>query len=135
MKQLATTDAAKVGAAKTVKLKVEKKKNRKGRMSPPPAVETPVIPTPPTREVEFDEEDEATDDPSVVEDRTTRRLLEKKTTEDDLHQGMEAQRATAGAQARMPVLIKVRPFNPKLCAPATVRYGRRAEGLLLTNCC
>jgi hypothetical protein len=29
-------------------------------------VETPVVPTPPTREVESNEEDEATDDPLVV---------------------------------------------------------------------
>jgi hypothetical protein len=45
---------------KTTKLEVEKK--RKRRMSPPPIVETPIIPTPSTREVESDEEDEATDD-------------------------------------------------------------------------
>jgi hypothetical protein len=51
--------------------------------------------------------------------------LEQKTTKDDLRQGMKAQRAAAGAQARMPVLIKVRPFRPKHRAPATVRYGHR----------
>jgi hypothetical protein len=31
-----------------------------------------VIPTPPSREVNSDEEDEATDDPLVIEDRTVR---------------------------------------------------------------
>ena len=128
-KQSTTTAATKVGAAKTAKLEAEKKK-RKRRVSPPPAIETPTIPTPSAREIE-DEEVEATDDPPVVEDRTARRSLSRaakrqrevtqKTTGDDLRQGMEAQRATAGAQARMPVLVKVRPFRPKLRAPATVR--------------
>jgi hypothetical protein len=99
VKQLATTATAKVRATKTTKLEVEKKK-RKRRVSPPPVIETPIIPTPSTREIE-DEEDEATDDPPFVEDRTVirslspaakrQRELEQKTTEDDLHQGMEAQ--------------------------------------------
>jgi hypothetical protein len=115
-KQSASTAAPKVEAAKTAKLEAEKKKKRKRKMSLPLAVETPVIPTPPSREVESDEEDEATDDPPVVEDRTVRRSLspaakrqwelEQKTMEDDLRQGLEAQRAAAGAHARMLVLIK-----------------------------
>jgi hypothetical protein len=57
-----------------------------------------MIPTPPSREVEFDEEeDEATDDPLIVEDQTVRRSLSpaakrqrelgQKAMEDDLHQG------------------------------------------------
>jgi hypothetical protein len=33
----------------------------------------------------------------------------------------EAQRAAAGAQAKMPVKIRVRPLRPKLCVPVTVR--------------
>jgi hypothetical protein len=133
-KRSVSTAAAKVEAAKTAKIEVEKKKNRK--TSPPLAVETLVIPTPPSREVESDEEeDEVTDDTPVVEDRIVRRLLSpaakrqlelgQKATEDDLRQGLAAQRATAGAQSMMPVLIKVRPFRPKLHALATVRYGRR----------
>jgi hypothetical protein len=140
VKQSASTVAAKVEAAKTAKLEAEKMKKRKRRTSPP-AVETLVIPSPSTREVESDEEDVATDDPPVIEDRTVRRSLspaakrqrelEQKTMEDDLCQGMEVQRAAAGAQARMPVLIKARPFRPKLRAPATVWYGRRTEDLLL----
>jgi hypothetical protein len=65
-----------------------------------------MIPTPSSREVE-DEEVEATDDPSAVEDRTTRRSLSpaakrqrelgQKTTDESLHQGMQAQRAAASA--------------------------------------
>jgi hypothetical protein len=95
-----------------------------------------------TREVESDEEDEAIDDPPIVEDQTVRRSLspaakrqqelEQKTMEDDLRQGMEAQRAVVGVQAMMPVLIKAQPFRPKLCAPATMGYGRRTESLLLS---
>jgi hypothetical protein len=133
-KRSVSTAAAKVEAAKTAKIEAEKKKNRK--TSPPLAVETLVIPTPPSREVESDEEeDEVTDDTPVVEDRIVRRFLSpaakrqlelgQKATEDDLRQGLAAQRATACAQSMMPVLIKVRPFRPKLHALATVRYGRR----------
>jgi hypothetical protein len=143
-KQSATIVAAKVEAVKTAKLELEKKK-RKRRMSPPPGVETPVIATPPTREVESDEEDEATDDPSVIEDRTARRSLslaskghwelEQKMTEDDLHQGMEAQRAAASVQTKMPVLRKVRRFRPKFRIPPAARYGRSTEDVFLTNCC
>lgn len=39
------------------------------------------------------------------------RELEQKTTEDDLCQVREVQRAAASAQARMPVLVKVRPSS------------------------
>jgi hypothetical protein len=136
VKQLISTTAAKVEAAKTAKLEAEKKKKRKRKTSPPPAVEMPVIPTPPSREVESDEEeDEVTDDPPVVEDRTVRRSLSptakrqrelgQKATGDDLRQGLEAQRTTTGAHARMLVLVKARPFRPKLHAPTTMRYGCR----------
>jgi hypothetical protein len=72
------------------------------------AVETPVIPIPPTREVELEEEgDEATDVPLVVEDWTVgrsvrpvakrQRELQQKATEDDLRQGLKVQRAVAAA--------------------------------------
>jgi hypothetical protein len=141
-KQTASTAATKVVASKTTKLEVEKKKNRKWKTSPPPAVEMPVIPTPSSREVELDEEEEeATDDPPIVEEWTVRRSLSpsakrqqelrQKTTEDDLRQGLEAQRDATAAQERMPVLIKARTFGPKLHAPATVRYGHKTEGLLV----
>jgi hypothetical protein len=125
-------DATKVEATKTAKLEEEKKR----KTSPPPAVETPMTPTPLSREVESnEEEDEVIDGPPVVEDRVVtrsmsptakrQRELGQKAIEDDLRQWLEAQRASAGAQARMLVLIKARPFRPELRAPATVRYGRR----------
>jgi hypothetical protein len=131
-KQSASTVAAKVAAVKTAKLEAEKKK-RKRKTSPPPAVETLVIPTLSTREVESDdeEEDEATDGPPIVEERTVRRSLshtakrqrelQQKTTEDDLCQGLEAQRAAATAQAKIPVLIKAQTFRPKPRVPTTTR--------------
>jgi hypothetical protein len=101
-KQSASTATVKVMAAKTAKLEAEKQKNRKWKTSPPPAVEMSVIPTTPSREVESDEEEnEATDDPPVIEDRTVRRSLSpaakrqrelgQKATEDVLCQGLEAQ--------------------------------------------
>jgi hypothetical protein len=134
-KQSATTAAAKVGAAKTTKLEVEKKK-RKRRVSLPPTIETLTIPMPSSREVE-DEEDEATDDPPIVEDRVVRISLSpaaKRQWEIE-QKAMEAQRAATGAQEKMLVLIKVQPFRPKLRAPTAVSYGCSTEGFLLTNCC
>jgi hypothetical protein len=76
---------------KTAKLEAEK-------TNPPPAIETAVIPTPSSREVESDEEeDEITDDTLVIEDRMVRMSLSRaakrqqelgqKATEDDLRQG------------------------------------------------
>jgi hypothetical protein len=135
-KQSVSTTTTKVEAAKTAKLEAEKKKKTKRKTSPPPVIKTLVIPTPSSREVESaEEEDEIIDDPPVVEDWTVRRLLSptakrqrelgQKATEDDRRQGLEAQRAATGVEARMPVLMKARPFRPKLCASATVRYGRR----------
>jgi hypothetical protein len=44
---------------------------------------------------------------------------------------LEAQRAAAGAQARMPVPIKAQTFRPKLSAPVTVRYGHKAGCLFV----
>jgi hypothetical protein len=94
VKQSVSTAAATGTAVKTAE--------KKRKTSPPPAVETPVIPTPSTREVESDEEedDEAIDDPPVVEERTLRRSLSpatkrwrelvQKMTEDDLRQGVGA---------------------------------------------
>jgi hypothetical protein len=66
-KQSSSRAAAKVKVAKTVKLEADKKK-RKRRASPPP-----VMPTPATREVK--ERDEATDDPSVTNERAKRMSL------------------------------------------------------------
>jgi hypothetical protein len=49
-KQSASTAVAKVEAAKTAKLEAEKKKKRKMKTSPPPAVETLMISTPPLKD-------------------------------------------------------------------------------------
>jgi hypothetical protein len=127
-KQSATTAPAK---ARTVKA-VEKKK-RKRKASPSPAVEMPVIPMPPSREVESDdeEEDEAIEEPPVAEERSVRRSLSpaakrqrelvQKTMEDALRQGLEAQRAVAATQANMPVLNRPRIFRPKPRVPTITR--------------
>jgi hypothetical protein len=99
----------------------------------PPAVETPTIPTPQTREVklEEEEEDEATEELPVVEDRPVRRSespaakrqreFVQKTTEDALRQRLETQRTAAAAQAMMPVLNRPRFFRPKPHVPALTR--------------
>jgi hypothetical protein len=81
-----------MAVAKTTKVKATKKKRRKRQTSPPPVVETMAIPTRQSWEVESEEEEEAIEEPLVMEDRSTRRLLSpaanrqwelaEKTTED-----------------------------------------------------
>jgi hypothetical protein len=121
-KQSATTAAAVVSVVKVAEKKMKKnKRNRK--TSPPLAVERPAIPTPQSREVESEEEDEVTEAPQVVEDRPVRRSespatkrqqeLVQKMMEDALRQGLEAHRTAAAAQAKMPVLIRPRFSRPK----------------------
>jgi hypothetical protein len=129
VKQLATIAAA-VAAVFAVKA-AEKKKKRKRKASSPPAVVTPAIPTPHSREVESEVEDEATEESPVMEDRPVRRSetpatkrqreLVKKTMEDALRQGLEAQRTAAAVQAKR--LAKIRPqfFMPKPRVPAVTR--------------
>jgi hypothetical protein len=56
-KQSILMSTAKVAVVKTANLEVEKKK-RKRKTSPPPTVEMLVIPTPSTKEVESDDEEE-----------------------------------------------------------------------------
>jgi hypothetical protein len=56
-------------------------------------------------------------------------------TEDDLRQVSKVQRAAAGAQERMPVLMKVWPFRPKLRALSAVRYGHITEVYSFTCYC
>jgi hypothetical protein len=79
---------------------------------------------PQSREVESDEEDdEAVEEPPVVEDRSVRRSLSpaaerqrelvQKTTEDTLRQGLEVQQAVTATQVNMPVLNMLRFFRPK----------------------
>jgi hypothetical protein len=124
-KQSVSTTAAAVSAVKAA----EKKRKRKA--SPLSTVET-LVPTPHSREVESEEEeDEAIEEPLVVEDQPTRRSespaakrqreLVEKTTEDALRQGLEAQRTAATAQAKMPTTIRPRFFRPKPRVPAVTR--------------
>jgi hypothetical protein len=95
--------------------------------------------TPRSREVESEEEEEeeekekyeAIEELPVTEDRPARRSespaakrqreLTEKTSEDALRRGLEAQRATAATQARIPAGIKPRPFRPKLHIPIFTR--------------
>jgi hypothetical protein len=124
-----------VGVVKTTKLEAEKKKKRKRKTSTPPSVRTPVIPTPLTKDVDSDDEEEeedgATDYPPVIEEQTVRRSLSpaakrqrelaQKTTEHALCQGLEAQRAAAATQVKMPVLIRLWTFRTKPRVPTIVR--------------
>jgi hypothetical protein len=120
-KQSASAAAA-VSAVKAA----EKKKKRKRKDASPPAVVTPSIPSPRSWEVESEdeEEDEAIEELPVTEDRPTKRSespaakrqqeLVQKMSEDALRRGLEAQRTTAVAQARMPMAIKPWLFRPKI---------------------
>jgi hypothetical protein len=111
-------------AAVSVVKAAEKKKKRKRRATSPTAILTPTIPTPQSREVKSEEEeevvekekDEATEELPVTGDRSARRSespaakrqreLVEKTSEDVLQRGLEAQRAAAATRARMSVRIK-----------------------------
>jgi hypothetical protein len=123
-----------VAAAATVStVKAAEKKKKKRKASPPPAVKVPAIPTPQSREIESEEEkeDEATEEPLVMEDRPARRSeipaakrqqeLVQKMMKDALRQGLEAQRTAAASHARMHVLNKPRFFRPKPRVPAVTR--------------
>jgi hypothetical protein len=130
--------ASAVGAAVSAVKAAEKKKKRKRRATSPSAVVTPTISTPQSREVELEEEeeesekekDEAIEELPVTEESARRsesptakrqRELVQKTSEDALRRGLEAQRATAAAQARMLVTIKPRVFWPKTRISAVSR--------------
>jgi hypothetical protein len=117
------------------------KKKRKRKATFPPVVVTPTIPTPRSREVESEEEeeeeeeddddDEAVEEPPVVAIRLARRLespaakrhreLVEKTLEDALCRGLGPQRTAAATQAKMPVVLKPRPFRLKLRIPVSSR--------------
>jgi hypothetical protein len=115
-KQSASAVAPVVSAVKAA----EKKKKRKRKATSPLAVVTPTIWTPQSREVESEkkveeserEKDEAIEELPVTDDRPARRSesptakrqlkLVEKTLEDALRRGLEAQRAAALTQARMP---------------------------------
>jgi hypothetical protein len=126
-KQPASAVAATVSAVKAAK----KKKKRKA--TSPLAVVTPMIPTPRSREVESEEveEEEAIEEPLVEASQSARRPespaakrqqeLVEKTSEDALRRGLEAQRTAAATQAKMPAVLKPRPFRPKLRIPISSR--------------
>jgi hypothetical protein len=122
--------AAVVSAVKAAEQK-EKKKRR--RAASPPMVTTQSIPTPRSREIksEEEEEDQAIEELANPEEQPTRRPespaakrqreLVQKTSKDALHRGLELQRATAAAQARMAVTIHPRVFKPKARIPIAMR--------------
>jgi hypothetical protein len=111
----------------------EKKKKKKRRATSPLVVVTPSIPTPRSREVksEYEEEDEAIEELPVAGDRPARRSespaakrqreLVEKTSEDALRRGLEAQWTAAAMQAKMPAEIRPRLFRLKLRIPVAAR--------------
>jgi hypothetical protein len=139
-KKSALAVAAAISAVKATEQK--KKKKRKRRAASPPAVATPSILTPRSREVGSEEEveekekDEAVEELPVSEDQAARRPespvakrqreLVQKTSEDALRHGLEASRSAVAARAKIPATIKPRMFWPKTRLPAVTRY--RLEG-------
>jgi hypothetical protein len=123
----------------------EQKKKRKRRDASPPAVATPTISTPRSREVGSEDEeeekehekekDEAIKELSVPKDQASerpespatkrQRELVQKTSEDALRRGLEAQRSAAVGRAKIPAAIKPRVFWPKARLPVSPRYGLR----------
>jgi hypothetical protein len=105
----------------------------KRKATSPPAVVTPTIPIPRSREVqsEEEEEDEAVEEPPVEATRPARRSesptarrqqeLVEKTSEDAQHRGLEAQRTAAAVQAKLLASMRPRTFRLKLCVPAVTR--------------
>jgi hypothetical protein len=103
---------------KTAKLEADKKKSKRK-----------TIPTLTSKEIK--EEDEATNDLPLVDNRAAlrspcpatrrQREMERQVTEEDLYHIREGQVVAASAQAKMPVKIRVRPLRPKLRAPVVVR--------------
>jgi hypothetical protein len=109
----------------------EQKKKRKRRLASPPAVATPTILTPCSREVgsedeeeEEKEKDEAVEELSVPEDQTAvrpespaakrQRELVQKTSEEALRCSLEVQRSDAAARAKIPAAIKPPQVWPRL---------------------
>jgi actin-related protein len=133
-KKSASAVAAAISEVKAAEQK--KKKKRKRKVASPPAVATPSILMPRSREVELEEEeekekDEAVEELPVPEELPARRSespaakrqqeLVQKTSEDALRRGLEAQRTAATAQARMPATIMPRVFWPKTRLPTMMR--------------
>jgi hypothetical protein len=126
-KKSASAVAAAISAVKATE---QKKRKRKRRAASPPAIATPTILTPHSREVgsedkeeEEKEKDEAVEELPVPEDQAARmpespaakrqRKLVQKTSEEALRRGLVAQRSAAAAQAKIPAAIKPRVFWPK----------------------
>jgi hypothetical protein len=130
-KRSALSIAAAVSAVKVAEQK--KKKKRKRRAASPPVVSTLSIPTPRSREVESneEEEDEAIEELANPKEQATRRPecpaakrqreLVQKTSEDALCRNFEAQCAAAAVQSRMPATIHSRLFKPKARIPVATR--------------
>jgi hypothetical protein len=135
----AKKSASAVAAAISALKAAEKKKKRKRRVASPPAIATPTIPTPRSREVgsedeeeEDKEKDEAVEELPVPEDQAAKRPesptakrqqeLVQKTSEKALRRGLEAQRSAAAVQEKIPVAIKPQVFWPKTQLPAVPRY-------------
>jgi hypothetical protein len=128
-KKSASAVAAAISAVKATEQKKRKRK-RKRRAASPPAIATPTILTPHSREVgsedkeeEEKEKDEAVEELPVPEDQAARmpespaakrqRKLVQKTSEEALRRGLVAQHSAAAAQAKIPAAIKPRVFWPK----------------------
>jgi hypothetical protein len=140
-KKSASAVATSISAVKAA----EKKKERKKRDASPPAIATPTIPTPLSREVGSEDEeeemehekekDEAIEGLPVPEDQATerpesptakrRRELVQKTSEETLRRGLEVQLSASTAHAKIPAAIKPRVFWPKARLPVASRYGLR----------
>jgi hypothetical protein len=141
-KKSASVVATAISAVKAA----EQKKKRKRRDASPPAVVTPTILTPRSREVGSEDEeeekeqekekDEAIEELPIPEDQAAerpespaakrQRELVQKTSEEALRRGLEAQRSAATAQAKIPKGIKPRVFWLKARLPVAPRYGLRA---------
>jgi hypothetical protein len=76
-------------------------------------------------------EDEATDEPLVIDDRAAPRSpspatmrqweLERQVTEEDLHRIKEVQLVASGVQAKMPTMVRARHLRLKLHATVVIR--------------
>jgi hypothetical protein len=124
----------------------EQKKKWTRREASPPAVGTPTIPTPRSREVgseyeegekeEEKEKDEAVEELPVPEDQAAerpespaakrQRELVQKTSEEALRRGLEAQRSATTTRAKIPAAIKPLVFWPKARLPVAPRYGLKS---------
>jgi hypothetical protein len=131
----------------------EKKNKRKRRDASPPAVATPTILMPRSREVGSEDEeeekeqekeqekDEAIEELPVPEDQATerpespaakrQRELVQKMSEKALRRGLEVQRSAATARAKILAAIKPRVFWPKARLPVVLRYGHGADAIFM----